>query len=126
GGGATARSGRDCARDSGVRGSERAAFGREHRSTAGCHESGFGADAFRPRPDYAAARARGKRFEEKARSGAGDREGYAGKMQGPIGSGKAAARIGDRKSTRLNSSHGSISYAVFCLKKKKTNSYILE
>src|SRR2546422_3882500 len=29
-------------------------------------------------------------------------------------------RIGDRKSTRLNSSHGYISYAVFCLKKKKT------
>src|SRR5207245_9878647 len=30
-------------------------------------------------------------------------------------------RVGaeDRKSTRLNSSHGSISYAVFCLKKKK-------
>src|SRR4051794_41704709 len=27
--------------------------------------------------------------------------------------------IGDRKSTRLNSSHPSISYAVFCLKKKK-------
>src|SRR5699024_11437723 len=27
---------------------------------------------------------------------------------------------GDRKSTRLNSSHVSISYAVFCLKKKKT------
>src|SRR5438876_8668570 len=27
----------------------------------------------------------------------------------------------DRKSTRLNSSHPSISYAVFCLKKKKTN-----
>src|SRR5690242_21502158 len=27
--------------------------------------------------------------------------------------------IGDRKSTRLNSSHMSISYAVFCLKKKK-------
>src|SRR3989449_6931305 len=26
----------------------------------------------------------------------------------------------DRKSTRLNSSHGYISYAVFCLKKKKT------
>src|SRR5207249_11994616 len=29
-------------------------------------------------------------------------------------------RIEDRKSTRLNSSHVSISYAVFCLKKKKT------
>src|SRR2546430_13312428 len=27
----------------------------------------------------------------------------------------------DRKSTRLNSSHSQISYAVFCLKKKKTN-----
>src|SRR5207245_6973489 len=33
----------------------------------------------------------------------------------------ARAQAGrDRKSTRLNSSHGSISYAVFCLKKKKT------
>src|SRR3712207_8520146 len=30
----------------------------------------------------------------------------------------------DRKSTRLNSSHANISYAVFCLKKKKTNYYI--
>src|SRR5438552_5624169 len=28
------------------------------------------------------------------------------------------ARVGDRKSTRLNSSHQIISYAVFCLKKK--------
>src|SRR5438128_1704870 len=31
----------------------------------------------------------------------------------------AATPRTDRKSTRLNSSHGSISYAVFCLKKKK-------
>src|SRR3712207_7082459 len=31
----------------------------------------------------------------------------------------------DRKSTRLNSSHANISYAVFCLKKKKNNSSIL-
>src|SRR5437879_6779546 len=30
------------------------------------------------------------------------------------------AASGDRKSTRLNSSHRCISYAVFCLKKKKT------
>src|SRR5205807_4458742 len=30
----------------------------------------------------------------------------------------------DRKSTRLNSSHLVISYAVFCLKKKKTNTYM--
>src|SRR2546422_3123859 len=33
--------------------------------------------------------------------------------------------IRDRKSTRLNSSHGYISYAVFCLKKKKTTSYVV-
>src|SRR2546422_9826145 len=33
--------------------------------------------------------------------------------------GVTAPSIGDRKSTRLNSSHGYISYAVFCLKKKK-------
>src|SRR5207245_11762719 len=32
--------------------------------------------------------------------------------------GRVAAINGDRKSTRLNSSHGSITYAVFCLKKK--------
>src|SRR5438128_8183913 len=32
----------------------------------------------------------------------------------------------DRKSTRLNSSHGSISYAVFCLKKKNTADTRLE
>src|SRR2546422_1758226 len=31
--------------------------------------------------------------------------------------------FGDRKSTRLNSSHGYISYAVFCLKKKTTDVY---
>src|SRR3712207_7529991 len=30
-----------------------------------------------------------------------------------------AEQTGDRKSTRLNSSHANISYAVFCLKKKK-------
>src|SRR2546427_3454535 len=37
----------------------------------------------------------------------------------------AAHRGGDRKSTRLNSSHSQISYAVFCLKKKKTQPTIL-
>src|SRR2546430_7202495 len=34
---------------------------------------------------------------------------------------KAAEEITDRKSTRLNSSHSQISYAVFCLKKKKNS-----
>src|SRR2546430_13395805 len=33
------------------------------------------------------------------------------------------ARLSDRKSTRLNSSHSQISYAVFCLKKKKKKRY---
>src|SRR3712207_7558034 len=33
-----------------------------------------------------------------------------------------APRVADRKSTRLNSSHANISYAVFCLKKKNSNS----
>src|SRR2546422_7983996 len=34
---------------------------------------------------------------------------------------RVSGRWRDRKSTRLNSSHGYISYAVFCLKKKKKN-----
>src|SRR2546429_4019309 len=41
--------------------------------------------------------------------------------QGEWGRGEGGVR--DRKSTRLNSSHGYISYAVFCLKKKRTTSY---
>src|SRR5690625_7100500 len=49
---------------------------------------------------------------------------------GESGSGKSVTSLsimrlieqpGDRKSTRLNSSHVAISYAVFCLKKKKNN-----
>src|SRR3712207_8824622 len=35
------------------------------------------------------------------------------------------AEIADRKSTRLNSSHANISYAVFCLKKKKDHTHSL-
>src|SRR3712207_9428125 len=35
--------------------------------------------------------------------------------------GVTAVELLDRKSTRLNSSHANISYAVFCLKKKKIN-----
>src|SRR5258707_4934878 len=36
----------------------------------------------------------------------------------------AGASARDRKSTRLNSSHANISYAVFCLKKKQTRLYL--
>src|SRR2546429_9522067 len=42
----------------------------------------------------------------------------AGLVMGFLVAPRDAAQ-GDRKSTRLNSSHGYISYAVFCLKKKK-------
>src|SRR3712207_7523361 len=42
----------------------------------------------------------------------------------PLSDPKSASVIADRKSTRLNSSHANISYAVFCLKKKKKYSYV--
>src|SRR3712207_7368747 len=41
----------------------------------------------------------------------------------PDAGGYPASVRGDRKSTRLNSSHANISYAVFCFKKKKTTTY---
>src|SRR5256885_11314063 len=40
----------------------------------------------------------------------------------PYGSPRTREPVGDRKSTRLNSSHLVISYAVFCLKKKRSTS----
>src|SRR2546430_8702562 len=40
----------------------------------------------------------------------------------PVRTGSVRAPVQDRKSTRLNSSHSQISYAVFCLKKKKKKS----
>src|SRR3712207_8123685 len=46
----------------------------------------------------------------------------------PFAVSKFCHTVTDRKSTRLNSSHANISYAVFCLKKKKTShiyNYIL-
>src|SRR2546430_7972808 len=42
------------------------------------------------------------------------------KLLGQVKLGRRAFRL-DRKSTRLNSSHSQISYAVFCLKKKMTS-----
>src|SRR2546430_12351969 len=57
------------------------------------------------------------------RSGLGDdveREGGLARGLRPVDLRDSAARQADRKSTRLNSSHSQISYAVFCLKKKKT------
>src|SRR2546429_823809 len=49
-----------------------------------------------------------------------------GHDRAPGGSSSGAAlAVADRKSTRLNSSHGYISYAVFCLKKKKKKKKIM-
>src|SRR3712207_8335441 len=44
---------------------------------------------------------------------------------GLAGAGGREADVLDRKSTRLNSSHANISYAVFCLKKKKQTETVL-
>src|SRR3712207_7538146 len=79
--------------------SEAAAAGRGGRGARGGREgSGRAANIPRNRMDRAAA--------EGLRGGIGDSAaGHGG--------------FADRKSTRLNSSHAHISYAVFCLKKKK-------
>src|SRR2546430_5246521 len=50
--------------------------------------------------------------------GVGLRRGDASIEEGGV------ALVSDRKSTRLNSSHSQISYAVFCLKKKKTSAHM--
>src|SRR3712207_8892108 len=70
-------------------------------------------------------RSRGGGVRAHAASGraAARRAGRAGEVRRHLvggGGGRVqAARHLDRKSTRLNSSHANISYAVFCLKKKK-------
>src|SRR3712207_9281544 len=67
----------------------------------------------------------------RRRCGRAPRRGPARRAGGPGRGGswarRAAARPApDRKSTRLNSSHANISYAVFCLKKKKINKLTLK
>src|SRR5438270_9305356 len=69
----------------------------------------FRSDRLRRRSDY--GRARLDRVGRRPRQGA----------RGRAGGEPRARRRRDRKSTRLNSSHSQISYAVFCLKKKTTN-----
>src|SRR5207248_10940876 len=49
----------------------------------------------------------------------GQRRPFRGLVCRPTGKTRREIRHSDRKSTRLNSSHRTISYAVFCLKKKK-------
>src|SRR3712207_7600175 len=54
------------------------------------------------------------------RAAGGDGERRAGGLRGELDA-AGLLQIVDRKSTRLNSSHANISYAVFCLKKKNTD-----
>src|SRR5688572_32768072 len=61
-------------------------------------------------------RAQGERAGEGHHRGVVERPRLAPGQKGHHGQEHA---VGDRKSTRLNSSHSQISYAVFCLKKKK-------
>src|SRR3712207_8580800 len=76
-------------------------------------------------------------FRSPVQPGLGDQDAHLGPRSGASGSlasggviARLVSRVGcalqsivsvaqDRKSTRLNSSHANISYAVFCLKKKK-------
>src|SRR2546422_8393208 len=70
--------------------------------------------------------ARQRLLSDRRRLGPGAVENRAHRPGGRVGETRAnlpvlerRAAVRDRKSTRLNSSHGYISYAVFCLKKKK-------
>src|SRR3712207_8035543 len=73
-------------------------------------------------PIFGAARARPPRRSRVARRRGGGRarSGLAGMARRR---GHLHRPHQDRKSTRLNSSHANISYAVFCLKKKKKQNY---
>src|SRR3712207_7370140 len=69
-----------------------------------------------------ARRARaGVRLADEAEARVGERLGGGGAIVGRAVVNDYRLEVGerDRKSTRLNSSHANISYAVFCLKKKK-------
>src|SRR3712207_7747572 len=56
----------------------------------------------------------------------GDLRPHAGGRARALAARRRRAGRRDRKSTRLNSSHANISYAVFCLKKKKITSPVLD
>src|SRR3712207_8753379 len=88
---------------------------RPPRSTLFPYTTLFRSDPRRRRPRQPRLRMRLPRGggEDPARGGASP-------PRRPVdGGGRGRLRRRDRKSTRLNSSHANISYAVFCLKKKK-------
>src|SRR5207249_5540436 len=77
-----------------------------------------------PHPPHACHAPRGARGESAGGRRAGLRR--AGHRGGPGLDSSRGGSHADRKSTRLNSSHVSISYAVFCLKKKKTLEHAID
>src|SRR3712207_7656938 len=82
------------------------------------HEVGQRRVQGRPLDDRRRQRVLVERDDAELRGPADQRESGVDLLRAPGGEG------GDRKSTRLNSSHANISYAVFCLKKKKNKYYI--
>src|SRR2546427_4735983 len=66
---------------------------------------------------FRSPRCRGSRSPPRRRG----RSGTDARSRGAPRRGRVRSPLSDRKSTRLNSSHSQISYAVFCLKKKKKN-----
>src|SRR5256885_4420783 len=83
--------------------------------------SGLEVDVLPPQPQYLASAHAGVGGEEQRRMQpfAGDAKREVSELNGGPNPHLALLRGADRKSTRLNSSHLVISYAVFCLKKKK-------
>src|SRR5215475_14891723 len=69
-------------------------------------------------PPWEQAKARRSKQDRRAIGACQQPSGIARK---PVARVTAPMTVRDRKSTRLNSSHVKISYAVFCLKKKKNN-----
>src|SRR3712207_8118176 len=78
----------------------------------------------RPRGGTKRRRDDGRRRPRRERSRERRQRRRAARRSGRRGRGLHTVNPIDRKSTRLNSSHANISYAVFCLKKKKNTKNI--
>src|SRR5687768_17650508 len=95
---------------------------RPPRSTLFPYTSLFRSDA--ARAGVGELRGVGKRVERQKQIARGDRVAGGEVLENEVVEAEAGADV-DRKSTRLNSSHGYISYAVFCLKKKTISLHCL-
>src|SRR2546421_3602517 len=74
---------------------------------------------FRSVADYKTDRSPPRRLDEVPETYVGQLAAYGAVLNALYPDRAVRAALIDRKSTRLNSSHDQISYAVFCLKKKK-------